>query len=244
MADIQTIASSDTVNAALLTKCVNNFVALQNLFAGAVAPSSPVAFQLWLDTSTTPDSLKIRNAANSAWVVVLADVTTAGGGLLPTTGGTMTGSLSFGGTVKVTNLANGTASGDAVNKGQVDARVHTVAVPIGTISSTDNKYLWIVSGSSTITVVDVLVVSELGVASSGTDYWTFQVRNITAAADLRAAVKSTNGSAITADTAYALGLDQNLTPSAAAVLQLQMVKAGAPNALTETLAVLRYTLAT
>lgn len=244
MADYQTILSTDTVNAALLTKCVNNFSCAQNQCASATAPASPVAFQLWLDTSTTPDSLKMRNAANSAWVTILADVTTAGGGLLPTAGGTMTGAISFGGTVKATNLANGTASGDAVNKGQVDARVHTAVAYIGTVSATDNKYLWIASGASTITVVDCLIVSETGVTSDASHLWTFQVRNLTASVNLRSAAKSTNGAAITADTAYALGLDQNLSPSAAAVLQLQMTKTGSPNALTEAIAVVRYTLAT
>lgn len=244
MADIQTIAGTDTVNAALLTKCVNNFAALQNLFASASAPASPVAFQLWLDTSTTPDSLKMRNAANSAWVTILADVTTAGGGLLPTAGGTMTGDLSFGGAVKAIDLDNATDPGDATNKSQVDARIHSHAVHLGTISATDEKYLWIVSGASTITISDVLIVSETGVTSDAGNLWTFQVRNLTAAADLRSAVKSTNGAAITADTAYALGLNQSLTPSAGAVLELQMAKTGSPNALTEMLAVVRYTLAT
>lgn len=243
MPDITTLATSDTLAAS--RAIINaNFAALQNLFASGTAPASPVAFQLWLDTSTTPDSMKMRNAANSAWVTILADVTTSGGGLLPTAGGTMTGSISFGGTVKCTNLANGSASADSVNKGQVDAVVHSAVVPLGTISATDNKYLWVASGASTITVSDCLIVSELGVTSSGSNYWDFQVRNLTASVNLRSAVKSTNGAAITADTAYALGLDQNRTPSAGAVLQLQMTKTGSPNALTEAVAVLRYTLAT
>jgi|JI10StandDraft_1071094.scaffolds.fasta_scaffold05333_2 hypothetical protein len=244
MADIQTIAGTDTVNAALLTKCVNNFAALQNDFASETAPASPIAHQVWIDTSGSPVVEKRRNAANSAWVTQTPDVSATGGGLLPLTGGTMTGDLSFGGAVKAVDLDNATDPGDATNKGQVDARVHTVAVHLGTISASDEKYLWIVSGASTITISDVLIVSETGVTSDAGNLWTFQVRNLTAAADLRSAVKSTNGAAITADTAYALGLNQNLTPSAGAVLELQMAKTGSPNALTEMLAVVRYTLAT
>ena len=46
-------------------------------------------------------------------------------------GDTMTGDLSMGGTKKVTNLANGMAPGDAVNKGQLDTKVDKVP-------STDN----------------------------------------------------------------------------------------------------------
>ncbi len=243
MADIVTIDSTDTL-ASSRADINANFAALQNNFGSASAPASPVAFQWWLDTSTTPDSLKMRNAANSAWVTILADVTSSGGGLLPKAGGTMTGDLSFGGAVKAIDLDNATDPGDATNKGQVDARIHSHAVHLGTISATDEKYLWIVSGASTITISDVLIVSETGVTSDAGNLWTLQVRNLTAAADLRSAVKSTNGAAITADTAYALGLNQNLTPSAAAVLELQMAKTGSPNALTEMLAVVRYTLAT
>ena len=70
MADITTINTTDTLTA---TRAVlnSNFAALQNLFASGTAPASPVAFQLWLDTSTTPDTLKMRNAANSAWVTII-----------------------------------------------------------------------------------------------------------------------------------------------------------------------------
>lgn len=243
MADYVTVDATDTL-AASRSDINANFVCAQTDCAGATAPSNPAAYQVWIDTSASPAVEKRRNAANSAWVTQTPDVSVTGGGLLPLTGGTMTGDLSFGGTVKATNLANATASGDATNKGQVDARIHSHAVHLGTISATDEKYLWIVSGASTITISDVLIVSETGVTSDAGNLWTFQVRNLTAAADLRSAVKSTNGAAITADTAYALGLNQNLTPSAGAVLELQMAKTGSPNALTEMLAVVRYTLAT
>lgn len=47
-------------------------LALQSNFSGAAAPASPVAFQTWVDTST--GLLKIRNAVNTAWVVI-GDIT-------------------------------------------------------------------------------------------------------------------------------------------------------------------------
>lgn len=58
--------------------------------SGAIAPSTTYAFQLWADTAN--DLLKIRNAANSAWINVgtLSAVTL---GLLSRAGGTMTGAL-------------------------------------------------------------------------------------------------------------------------------------------------------
>lgn len=242
MSDIQTIVIGDSANAALLTKCVNNFAALQVDFASATAPASPLAHQIWVDTSGSPVVVKRRNAANSAWVVQSPDVSVAGGGLLPLTGGTMSGAIAMGAT-KVTGLANGTASGDAINKGQADARVHVATCYVGTLSATDNKYL-VVVGTGTWTIVDVGIVSETGVASHATDLWTFQVRNLTASVNLRSSAKSTNGAAITADTYYALGLDQNLSPSSGAVLQIQITKGGSAGPLTETLAVVRYTIAT
>ena len=43
---------------------------LQSSFSGAAAPPSPVAGQLWWDTANK--ALFLRNAANSAWVRILA----------------------------------------------------------------------------------------------------------------------------------------------------------------------------
>ena len=38
--------------------------------SGATAPSTTFPHQWWLDTSTTPSTLRQRNAANDAWIVV------------------------------------------------------------------------------------------------------------------------------------------------------------------------------
>ena len=38
--------------------------------SGSTAPTTTFAHQWWLDTSTTPNTLRIRNADNDAWVVV------------------------------------------------------------------------------------------------------------------------------------------------------------------------------
>lgn len=48
----------------------NNFAALKSMFSGLTAPSSPVAFQPWGDS--TNKVLKYRNAGNTAWVGVMA----------------------------------------------------------------------------------------------------------------------------------------------------------------------------
>jgi hypothetical protein len=53
----------DLLKAAIITTLQNS--------AGATAPPNPVAHQLWLDTSVnTANVLNIRNAANTAWIVI------------------------------------------------------------------------------------------------------------------------------------------------------------------------------
>ena len=46
----------------------NNFACLKSSFSGTSAPSNPVAGMLWYDT--TSNLLKLRNAANNAWLEV------------------------------------------------------------------------------------------------------------------------------------------------------------------------------
>ncbi len=58
--------------------------------SGATEPSTMYAYQFWADT--TLGLLKIRNAANSAWVTI-GTLASANLGLLPLAGGTMTGAL-------------------------------------------------------------------------------------------------------------------------------------------------------
>lgn len=59
---------STQANVALRTLIPNALQAVRSFFAGAAEPSSPIARQAWLDETT--GLLKIRNAANSQWVVV------------------------------------------------------------------------------------------------------------------------------------------------------------------------------
>jgi len=48
----------------------DNLAAIYSQNSGASAPSVTVAFQPWVDTSSSPPVWKIRNAANSAWITV------------------------------------------------------------------------------------------------------------------------------------------------------------------------------
>lgn len=224
-------------------KLNDDLEALWSLQAGATAPTNPPTYLLWLDTSGSPVlALKINTGTPSVpvWVTLMANVAVAAGGLLPLSGGTMTGPINMG-SQKVTSLASGTASADAVNKGQVDAHVQTHVVHLGTLSATDEKFCFVAPANCTI--LSASIVSELAVASSATDYWTFQIRNLTAGVNLAATAKTTNGAAISADTAYALTTDQNLSPATGAVLEFQATKTLNPNNLQELLLVLTYRIA-
>jgi hypothetical protein len=48
----------------------NNLAALFSQSSGSSAPSVTVAFQPWVDTSSSPPVWKVRNGSNSAWITV------------------------------------------------------------------------------------------------------------------------------------------------------------------------------
>lgn len=63
-------------------------------FSGNSAPSSPYVYQYWIDTSGSPKLLKIRNAANNAWITI-GTVESDNFALMPLAGGTFTGFTSW-----------------------------------------------------------------------------------------------------------------------------------------------------
>lgn len=46
----------------------NALAAIVTQNSGASAPSTTYAYQIWVDTSTTPATIKLRNASNSGWI--------------------------------------------------------------------------------------------------------------------------------------------------------------------------------
>ena len=112
--------------------------------SGSTAPATTYAHQWWIDTGVTPALLKIRNAANSAWVTV-GDVTAANLGLLsaataastyaPLASPTFTGTVTIPGGASISGylttataastylpLAGGTLTGDITINAQGDLR--------------------------------------------------------------------------------------------------------------------------
>jgi hypothetical protein len=60
----------------------NALAAIVSGNSGASAPSTTFAYQYWVDTSTTPATLKQRNSANNAWITI-GQLDTANLGLIP-----------------------------------------------------------------------------------------------------------------------------------------------------------------
>jgi hypothetical protein len=92
----------------------------------------------------------------------------------------------------------------------------------------------------------VSIVSDIGVTASDTNYYSFQVQNLTQSESLLASQKttqSTGGTAITADSPYELNPDQNQVVSDGDLLELQVVETGIAEDLTaaEVLVVVEYT---
>ena len=61
------VISSDTL-AASVSKLNDAFDLLLGHSHGSTAPSSPEAWQSWLDTTTSNSTMKIRNATNDGWI--------------------------------------------------------------------------------------------------------------------------------------------------------------------------------
>ncbi len=107
-----------------------------NVITKAMADSTEAALDVLAENATAVSALGIANAA------------------LPKAGGTMTGAIAMGGS-KVTGLGSGTATGDAVTKGQLDAVSGRV---------TGGYVEWTTSGSGEVTVT-------LSALPSGASAW-------------------------------------------------------------------------
>jgi hypothetical protein len=105
--------------------------------SGATEPSTKFAYQWWADTTT--GLLKIRNAANSAWVT-LGTLAAANLGLLPLSGGTITGLLALNSAAineaKWTDIASATTTDlGAANGNYGDVTGTTTITGLGTIQA-------------------------------------------------------------------------------------------------------------
>lgn len=108
MAGVRTIQGADTL-AASRPYLNDNFAAVAGLFAGSTAPSPTYPYMLWADTNS--QTLKQRSSADDAWLI-LGQLGQNYLGLLPLSGGTLTGPIDMDG-YALTGLPEGVNATDA-----------------------------------------------------------------------------------------------------------------------------------
>lgn len=123
-----------------------NTLVTQN--SGSAAPTTTYAYMTWADTTT--GLLKIRNAANTAWVTVGTMASTNLGLVDPTTPTTFSAATTFNsGTLKLA----GSTSGAATLNPPAAASTYTYTLPAvtGTLAALNLAQTWTVSQRGTVT---------------------------------------------------------------------------------------------
>lgn len=131
--------------------------ALATNSSGSTAPTTTFAHQWWLDTSTTPSTLRQRNATNNAWIVV---------GLLNQSTNTFNLPVAQGGTGAATFTSNAYLKGAGTN-----AITAQTGIPAGDITSGTLGVARGGTGAATLTANNVLLgngTSALQVVAPGT----------------------------------------------------------------------------
>ena len=129
---------SDRLNVAIKTKIANSLDALRTLHSGTSAPSSIVANMLWLDTSTTPPVLKLRDTSDATWISLVSigqSLTTqmhavGHAGSLSATTTALVGSAPRAGTIsRVVMMASNASTSSAGNEWQVQVTKYRNSSP-------------------------------------------------------------------------------------------------------------------
>ena len=155
--------------------------ALRSLFSGPSEPGATVPYQLWADT--TADQLKMRNGADSAWIIL--------------------GPLALVATKTISLYLPLFTLGGPVNVNMFGAERAYYFNRIGLVSDTTT------------------------VSNPISDYWTVQIRNVTAALDLRSVAYQTDmDGEFIANWVNWIPLDQNQLLAADDVLQFQFGQVG------------------
>ncbi len=110
--------------------------------------------------------------------------------------------------------------------------------------ATDQRYLFVAPYDCKVDQVSL--VSDTAVAASDTNYYAFQVQNLTQSQALLSSAKTTQatgGTAITGDSPYNLSPNQNQVISDGDVLELQITETGVATDLTaaEIVGIVEYT---
>ncbi len=141
-------------------------------------------------------------------------------------------------------MADNKTTADPVAEIAERALKKTSVVTLDGWDGTDQRYLFVAPYDCRVD--QVYLVSDTGVAANDTNYYSFQVQNLTESEALLSSAQTTQatgGTAITADEPYALTPDQNQVISDGDVLELQITETVTATDLTgaEIIAVVEYT---
>lgn len=198
---------------------------LRSVFSGTSEPSSPVAYMLWVDT--TNGQLKQRNSGNSDWVILLRDITTAGGGNVVAASGAFT-------TNAPTSAIAASSSTHLVRKGEIDSRPLQETFTFTPPLSTGNYPIFGLGGDSNVVTISQISIysNTTTVGSDGSNYHRFNVLRGSDNAQLMTSPAVTNSGEITAYTPYRLSPTQNTSLTGTTSIKLVYDKVGSPTALT------------
>lgn len=213
-----TVQNKLFVNTAAFPNPAWTTVGTQAVSIGTI-PLTPTLGQLWYDQTTVPAKPQLKVYNGTSFVSVAQ-------WYLPLTGGTLTGTLtlSSGATIamsgaKITGLATGTLSTDAVNLGQMNSAISgSAALFLPTAGGTMTGSLNMSSGTAinmqATSAINMLGASSLGL-TNGTISWTGAAAvRINAAAgritNVGAAISTTDAlTAAFADNRYVNNADSN-----------------------------------
>lgn len=141
-------------------------------------------------------------------------------------------------------MADNKTTADPVAEIAERALKKTSVVQLDGWDGTDQRYLFVAPYDCNID--QVYLVSDTAVAANDTNYYAFQVQNLTQSEALLSSAKTTQatgGTAIAADTPYAVAPDQNQVISDGDVIELQVTETGTATDLAgaEIIAVVEYT---
>jgi len=132
-----------------------------------------------------------------------------------------------------------TFTNDAV---QINAAIHGITnTLIGSLTATDQKRILVTPHTSAmpdgavLKIDDIVLTTETADAIDTTNYWSFQVVDVTNTLNLLATAVSnyTGGTAISADTPYRITPDQNNELGTSTVIELSVTKAASATELVE-----------
>ncbi len=167
-----------------------NLTALQSLNAGDSNPAVGNAHQPWVDTSTSPDTLKIKDAANNNFITLGTIETDMG--MMKKTGGTFTGNI---------RSSSGSESSPGIQVGDSNTGFYLSSANVVSITCNGNASSHITQDGVTVANNKRLFLANTNNASIGlrcqsslSASWTLELPNNDGNAG---EVLSTNGSGVT-----------------------------------------------